>query len=149
MKIYLGADHRGFILKEKLKKYLEVKNINHEDFGAYTLDPKDDYTLYAEKVASVVGSDDKSLGLLLCGSGVGVDVVANKIDGVRASIGKTAEQVSAGRSDDNMNILVLAADYTSEEEAKKMLKSFLETPFSAKTRHTRRLNEISRIEENN
>jgi len=88
-------------------------------------------------------------GILLCGSGVGVDVVANKLDGVRASIGKSPDQVRAGRKDDDMNILVIAADYTKEEEAKEMVKAFLETEFAKKERFVRRINEIKKIEANN
>ena len=88
-------------------------------------------------------------GILLCGSGVGVDVVANKFDGVRASIGKSAEQVKAGRNDDDMNVLVIAADFTKEEEAKKMVKTFLETKFSGKSRFKKRLEDIKKIEANN
>ncbi|KKQ37815.1 MAG: Ribose-5-phosphate isomerase B [Candidatus Woesebacteria bacterium GW2011_GWA1_37_7] len=118
--------------------------------GADHLDPEDDYTTYAERVASMVGSSSSSTrGILLCGSGVGVDVVANKFDGVRASIGKSVEQVKAGREDDDMNILVLAADYTKEEEAKEMVKAFLETNFSGKNRFKKRLSDIKKIEANN
>jgi len=146
VKIYIGADHRGFELKEKVKTWLLGYEI--EDMGAYELDPKDDYTIYAEKVASIV-ADKNAKGILICGSGVGVDVVANKFDGVRAGLGKTPEQVKAGRADDNMNILVIAADYTKENEAKKMLETFLATKFSGKARYKRRLKDIERIEANN
>ncbi len=149
MKIYIGADHRGFKLKNALRTWLEKHEISHEDLGAHTHNATDDYTLYAEKVAAIVGSDPQAKGVLLCGSGVGVDVVANKFDGVRASIGKSADQIKAGRKDDNMNILVIASDFTSEEEAKKMLDVFIKTDFSGKARHKRRLTEISRLEENN
>lgn len=148
MKIYIGADHRGFKLKEKIKKWLEDWQYEFEDLGAAKLDPQDDYTLYAEKVASMV-ADDNSRGILLCGSGVGVDVTANKFDGIRASIGKTSGQVEAGRNDDDMNVLVIAADFTKEEEAKKMIKAFLETKFTGKARHKKRLQDIKKIEANN
>src|SRR3989339_1910940 len=103
MKIYLGSDHRGYKLKEKIFQWLVDKGHEVEDFGAYELEPSDDYTLYAEKVASVVSDREAARGVLLCGSGVGVDVVANKFDGIRASIGKSVDQVHAGRRDDNMN----------------------------------------------
>ncbi len=149
MRIYIGADHRGFKLKEILKTWLISQNYKVEDMGAYEYDPNDDYTLYAEKVASIIKENNNSKGVLLCGSGVGVDVVANKFDGVRASIGKEERQVKAGRKDDDMNILVLAADFTAEDEAKKMIKAFLNTKFGGKARHTRRLEDIKRIEENN
>lgn len=148
MKIFLGADHRGFELKEKLKGWMEIEGYSFEDMGAHTLDPKDDYTVFAEKVASSV-ADTLGKGILLCGSGVGVDVVANKFDGVRSSIGKNEKQIAAGRADDDMNVLVIAADYTKEDEAKEMIKAFLSTKFSGKARHKRRLSEIEKIEMNN
>lgn len=149
MKIYLGADHRGFALKEKISKWLFENNYNFSDLGADHLDLKDDYTVYASNVASMVAKDDLAYGILLCGSGVGVDVVANKFDGIRASIGKSEEQVKAGRRDDDMNILILAADFTKESETIAMVKTFLETKFECKDRYVRRLNEIKKIEANN
>lgn len=149
MKVYLGTDHRGFALKEKMKTWLTDWKYGFSDLGAYELDSQDDYPLYAEKVGVLVGKEEEARGVLLCGSGVGVDVVANKIDGVRASIGKNPQQVKAGRNDDDMNILIIAADYTKEDEAKEMLKVFLETKFSGKSRYKRRLQEISKLEANN
>jgi ribose 5-phosphate isomerase B len=149
VKIYIGADHRGFALKEKIAKWLIEWEYELLDVGAASLDPGDDYTKYASEVASLVSKNKDSKGILLCGSGVGVDVVANKFDGVRASIGKSAEQVKAGRRDDDMNVLVIAADYTVEEEAKEILKAFLKTKFDEATRHKKRLEDIRRIEENN
>ena len=149
MKVYLGTDHRGFALKEKIKGWLSQWGFSFSDLGAYELDPKDDYPLYAEKVGVVVGKEEGTRGILLCGSGVGVDVAANKLDGVRASIGKNPEQVKAGRNDDDMNILVIAADFTKEEEAKEMIKVFLETKFAGKERFIRRLDEIKKLEVNN
>jgi ribose 5-phosphate isomerase B len=148
MKIYIGSDHRGFELKEKIKIWLGEWGHEVNDLGAYQFDPNDDYPLYAEKVGSMVG-EEEGRGILLCGSGVGVDVAANKLDGVRASIGKNADQVRAGRADDDMNILVIAADYTKEEEAREMTKAFLETEFAKKAKFVRRLSEIKKIEANN
>lgn len=149
MKIYIGADHRGYELKEKIARWLFDMEYPYQDLGASHLDPNDDYTEYAEKVASLVAKTEGSRGVLLCGSGVGVDVVANKFDGIRASIGKSVFQVEAGRHDDDMNILVIAADFTDEKEAKAMLIAFLETKFSGKARYERRLQEIREIEANN
>lgn len=158
MKIYIGADHRGFNLKEKVARWLFEWGYKFTDVGAQTFNTGDDYTKYAELVGSVVGfhyaeaprgREEKVFGVLICGSGVGVDIVANKFDGVRASIGKSPEQVKAGRNDDDMNILVLAADYTRDEEAKEMLKVFLETKFAGKARYEKRLEEIEKIEANN
>lgn len=149
MKIYLGADHKGYSLKEKVAQWLFEWKYEFTDLGADHLNPNDDYTLYAEKVASLVANEKGAKGILLCGSGVGVDIVANKFDGVRASIGKTKDQVQAGRNDDDLNILVLAADYTKEEEAKEMVQIFLKTDFSGKARFEKRLKDITEIEANN
>lgn len=149
MKIYLGADHRGYGLKEKIAKWLFEWGYEFNDLGAEHLDPNDDYPVYAEKVAAMVGANQGSLGILLCGSGVGVEVAANKVDGVRAAIGKSPDQVKAGRRDDDMNVLVLAADYTQEKEAKQMLRAFLKTKFAAKSRFKKRLEDIKRLEANN
>jgi len=136
-------------LKEKLYSWLTLEGYEVFDVGAETYDKGDDYTKYAEAVSVRVRGDKESYGILLCGSGVGVDIVANKFDGVRASIGISPEQVAAGRRDDDMNVLVIAADYTKEIDAKEMIKAFLETKFDEAARHKRRLEDISRIEENN
>ncbi len=149
MKIFIGADHRGYELKEKIAQWLFDMEYAYRDLGALTLEPHDDYTKYAEAVASQVAKTEGSSGVLLCGSGVGVEVVANKYDGIRASIGKDVLQVKAGRSHDDMNVLVIAADFTSEKEAKAMLIAFLETKFSEKVRYERRLHEIEKIEAKN
>jgi len=143
MKIFLGADHRGYKLKEKIKEWFADYEI--VDMGAYEYNPKDDYTVYAQKVAlEVVGGG--GMGILICGSGIGVNIVANKFDGIRAGLGKSEKQVSAGRMDDDINVLVLAADYTSESEAKDMVNSFLTTNFSGKLRHKKRIEDIKNIE---
>jgi len=149
MKIYIGADHKGYELKEKIAKWLFDMDFEFMDLGADHLDTKDDYVKYATEVASMVASDENSLGVLVCGSGVGVDIVANKFDGVKAAVGKNPLQIKAGRIDDDMNVLALAADYTTEKEAKAMLIAFLESRFSAKDRYKRRLSDIEKIEANN
>lgn len=149
MKVYLGADHRGYGLKEYIIKWLFERGISFEDLGADHLDPNDDYTVFAERVASMVAANKGSLGILLCGSGVGVDVAANKIDGVRASIGKSPDQVKAGRNDDDMNILVIAADYTKEGEVSQMVEVFLKTKFAGSARFKKRLEDIKKLEANN
>jgi len=149
MKIYLGADHRGYLLKEKIARFLFEKGYSFEDMGALSLDPDDDYPLYAEKVASMIASSTKDRGILVCGSGVGVLIVANKFDGVRAGLGINKEQVVAARNDDNINVLALASDFTDEKQALEMVLAFLETPFSGKAKHKKRIEDISRIEANN
>lgn len=146
--IYIGADHRGFELKEKIILWLKNSESKVEDEGAHMYDPSDDYPEYAQKVASLVKKGGNK-GILLCGSGVGVQVVANKFDGIRAAIGLSEEQVKKGREDDDMNILVIASDFTNFEEAKKMITAFLNTKYKKEIKHERRLNEIEKIEANN
>ena len=149
MKVYIGADHRGFELKEKIKNWLSERGYLYEDLGALNYDPNDDYTVYAEKVAEQVGLDSSARGVLLCGSGIGVEIVANKIDGVRAGLGKNSEHVRMGRNNDDMNVLVLAADFTTNKEARDMLYTFLETKFGGEARHVRRIKDIEEIEQDN
>ncbi len=149
MKIYIGADHRGFELKDKISKWLFENGYEFEDVGAMSFNKDDDYTKYASKVASLVANDNCSRGILLCGSGVGVDVVANKFDNVRSSIGKSVDQVTSGRRDDDMNILVIASDFTENKEALAMVEAFLKSKFSNEKRHQNRLDDIKKIEANN
>lgn len=149
MKIYIGSDHRGYKLKEVIFQWLVDQNYSVQDLGAYELNPDDDYTEFAKNVAVKIQEDETARGILFCGSGIGVDIVANKFDGVRSSIGINPEQVKTGRTDDDMNVLVIAADYIKENEAKEMITAFLKTDYEALVRRKRRLEEIEKIEENN
>ncbi|MEK7197928.1 MAG: RpiB/LacA/LacB family sugar-phosphate isomerase [Patescibacteria group bacterium] len=145
--IYFGADHRGYKLKEALKNYLKELNIEYEDLGALELILDDDYPDYAIPVAQKVSQNPKeNLGILICGTGVGVDITANKFKGVRSALIFSAEQARMSRNDDNTNILSLSADFTLENLAKEILKVWLETPFSRLERHARRLEKIKNIE---
>lgn len=146
--IYIGADHRGYELKEKLKAYLTELNIILEDLGAKELIADDDYPDYALMVARKVAEDsENNRGILICGSGVGVDIVANKIKGIRSALCFDAKQAQASRNDDNANILSLPADYISEDLAKEITKAWLETPFSGSEHYMRRVEKIKKIEE--
>ena len=146
--IYLAADHRGFQLKEKVKQWLVEWGHDYEDMGAFKLDPADDYPIYAKKVAEgMVEPEDR--GILVCGSGVGVDEVANKFDGIRSGLAISKEQIQSARNDDNINVLALASDFISEEEAREMVKVFLDTEFADAERFNRRLKEVGEIEEEN
>src|SRR3990167_2156290 len=107
MKIYLGADHRGFQLKEELKQFLET-NYDVEDCGAFEKIESDDYTDFAIKVAEKVSSNEGSRGIVICGSGVGVDITANKFPKIRCGLGINREQIKAARNDDDVNVLALA-----------------------------------------
>ena len=108
-------------------------------------DELDDYPDFAEKVAQKV-SLDGSLGILICGSGVGVDVVANKFSGVRSALVSNSEQAMDARSDDDANILSLAADYTSIEDSKKIISLWIGTQFSGEEKYKRRLKKIEALE---
>lgn len=146
--IYIAADHRGFQLKEKIKQWLVEWGYDYEDVGAFEFDSSDDYPIYAKKVVeSIVEPEDR--GILVCGSGVGVDEVANKFDGIRSGLAISKEQIYAARNDDNINVLALASDFTSEEEAKEIVKLFLNTEFANEDRFNRRLKEIDYIEDTN
>ena len=147
--IYLGTDHRGFKLKERLKIWLDEEGHDFEDLGAHALDSADDYTTYAARAAAAVGRENSNRGIVLCGSGVGADVTVNKFDGVRGAIGMEPAQVEAGRRDDDMNVLVIAADFTGETEAREMVEKFLSTSYDNLPRHQRRLDDIKKIEEDN
>ncbi len=147
MKIYIGADHRGYRLKEDLIDWLKGLDIEVEDLGANKLDPDDDYVDYAKMVseavaAGLIDTTTPTRGIVICGSGVGVDIVANKTEGIRCGLGINSEQVKAARNDDDINILALAADYIKPNKAKDMVKLFLETEFSGKEKHKRRIDKI-------
>ncbi|OGM91120.1 hypothetical protein A2999_01110 [Candidatus Wolfebacteria bacterium RIFCSPLOWO2_01_FULL_38_11] len=150
MLIYIGADHRGFKLKESLEKYLKNQGYEIIDAGNGNLDKGDDYPDFAKLVARAISQDPiNRRGILICGSGAGVDIVANKFDGVRSALATNVEQAKMSRSDDDTNILSLAAEFTNEESAKEILNVWLKTPFSGEEKHKRRLEKISEIEENN
>ena len=156
--IYLGADHRGFELKEKIKSWLSDWGYEFQDMGAFEYNKDDDYPDFATAVATAVAlslpavsqpnpSKGESVkGILVCGSGIGVAIVANKVKGVRAGTAASAEQVRASVNDEDLNILSLSANYTSEEQAKEITKTFLETQFSGAERHVRRINKIKELE---
>ena len=119
--IYIGADHRGYKLKEALKIYLQELGYDFEDLGNKELNPDDDYPDFALAVAKKVSEDlENNRGILICGSGVGVDIVANKIKGIRSALCFDVKQAQMSRNDDNTNVLSLPADYISEDLAKKL-----------------------------
>ena len=145
--IYFGADHRGYKLKEALKIYLKELGYDYEDLGAFELNPDDDYPDFALAVASKVAENpEENRGILICGSGVGVDIVANKIRNIHSALGFDAKQAQMSRNDDNTNVLSLSADFISESLAKEIVKIWLETPFSGFEHHARRIEKIKNIE---
>jgi RpiB/LacA/LacB family sugar-phosphate isomerase len=148
--IYLGADHRGFQLKENLKPYLKKLGYQFEDLGNHKFDPNDNYSEFALKVAEKVAQNpDKDRGILFCASGVGVDIVANKVDGVRSSLVFNEKGARASRNDDDANVLSIAAEYLKFSLVKKIVKIWLETPYIKREKYERRLNDIEQIERTN
>jgi len=147
MLIYIGADHRGFAHKEAIKKHLDSSGYEVVDFGAKTLKEGDDYTEFAVDVAKQV-SKDPSLGkgILLCGSGVGMDIVANKFRNVRASLCFSPDHALAARNDDDANILVIPADFVDEQTALQIVATWLQSSFSSESRHARRLKKLEELE---
>lgn len=147
MIIYIGADHRGFQLKEQLKIFLLENGWSVRDAGAKVLVPDDDYVDYAQLVAEKISADPvESRGILICGSGVGMDIVANKFKQVRSVLAISPDQVMASREDDDTNVLSLAADYVDFESVKKIVSVWLQTPFSGDDRHKKRLEKIRQID---
>lgn len=144
MKIYIGSDHAGFLLKEKLKIHLTLLGHDVVDKGAFSLNENDDYPDFIKPTAEAVSKDEGSMGLILGGSGEGEAIDANKIHGIRAIeyYGKNLEIVKLGREHNNANILSLGARFLSEEEAKEAVETFLNTKFSLDERHIRRINKI-------
>ena len=150
MKIFIGADHRGFSLKEEIKSYLLSKGHNVVDVGAFELNLDDDCTEFALLVANEVAKDiNENRGILICGSGMGMDVVANKVKGIRATVAYSKSSAQHARSNDNISIISLAGDVLKNREAEEIVDAFLSTQFSVEERHVRRLQKISDIENQN
>lgn len=141
MKIAIGCDHAGFDLKESLKIYLESKGVEISDKGAFSSGSVD-YPDFAHKVAESLKIKESDLGLLICGSGNGISMAANKHQHVRAALCWKPEIASLARQHNDANILSLPARFISENEAKEILDAFLSTEFEG-GRHANRVNKIS------
>lgn len=144
--IYIGADHRGFELKEQIKVWLIEAGYDVEDVGNYILDPNDDYIDPAIKVGEMIqGDGNLDRGILLCGSGHGVDIVANRFSRVRAIIGYNDEVTIQGRQHEDANILILPADWVDVEHAVERLRLFLETESDLHERNIRRRSRLAEM----
>lgn len=163
--VFLGADHGGFDLKEKIKQWLEEWGYKIEDMGAFQLDPADDYPPFAIKVAMAVAEMDSqsqdlvdqdaadrpvidrpAVGVLFCRSGAGMSIAANKIDGIRAVNASAMHMIEHAREHDNVNVLCLQGDWLEPAQARHLLLAFLNTEFSGSERHSRRLAQITHFE---
>ncbi len=137
--LYIGADHAGFTQKEKLKIALEKYLHRVVDLSAPIKNDSDDYPIIASKVARAVLKNPKSKGILLCGSGQGVCIAANRIKGIRAAIAWNPQSAVASRNDDDANILCLGARFFTSQQLLTMTRVWLQTPFSKLARHKRRI----------
>ena len=145
--IVIGADHGGFKLKEEIKKYLEEKGIEYEDKGAYSADSVN-YPEIAKAVASEVSKQKADIGILICRSGIGMSMCANKYKGVRCALCYEEQTAKFSRMHNNANMLALGADYISVNDAICILRQFLATEFEG-GRHEARVNLIDDIEKEN
>lgn len=143
--LYIGADHRGYNLKEEIKKFLEEKKIKFNDLGNLKHDQNDDYPDFAKKVALEISSDDKNKGILICGSGIGMSIAANKVKGVRAGLCLSSYMAKEARKAIDINILCLAADLTDPNTAKNIVRDWLETNFKKEERYLRRVKKINQL----
>ncbi len=143
-KIAIGSDHAGFEEKEKLKKTLDELNIDYEDVGTFSLDSVD-YPDFAQKVGEKIESGEAEQGILVCGSGIGVAIAANKMRGVRAAQAWNEETAKLARRHNNANVLTIGARVVAEEEIPKIVKAWFETDFEA-GRHAQRVEKIMNLE---
>ena len=146
MKIYIGADHGGFELKEKLRAFVEGLGYEVQDLGAHGLDEEDDYPDFVLPVGEQVSSEEGGMGIVIGRSGNGEAIAANKVGGVRAAVCASVEMARKAREHNNANVLSLGADFVDQETAKEIVRAFLETPFSDEPRHVRRIEKITQFE---
>ncbi len=146
MRIAVGGDHGGFSLKETLAADLAEAGHQVEDVGAHTLDPADDYPDFARAVAQAVAAGHAERGIMVCGSGVGACVAANKVLGVRASVCHDTYSAHQGVEHDDLNVLCLGARIVGIELAREIATAFLNARFTGEERHQRRLNKVKAME---
>lgn len=145
--LYIASDHAGFQLKKFLVTQLEkILKLPFEDLGALSFDKDDDYPDFAVVVAKKVVANKGSFGILICGSGQGMCIAANKIKGIRAIHGSSIKETEMGKKDNDANVICLAARVISTEHALAILKTFLNTNFDNQERRIRRLNQIKKLE---
>ena len=139
--IAIGSDHGGYALKQALMKHLDERGLAYKDFGAYS-EASCDYPVYAKAVAGAITSGECERGILICGTGIGVSITANKIPGIRCALCGDCFSAQATRSHNDANILCMGARVVGEGLALKITDTFLDTPFSNDERHLRRISLI-------
>ncbi len=140
--IYLGADYAGYALKEAIRRFLTKKRLGFKDVGTFSNKKKDDFPDYAKPVAQKVARSTKDLGILVCGTGIGMCVAANRFRGVRAALVHAVKQAKWAKTHDNVNILCLASWAVSKSLALKIIDAWLKTRFEPLPRRVRRFKKI-------
>lgn len=149
LRVALGADHGGFALKAELLPWLQDQGYEVLDLGAHTFDPADDYPDFAAIVARAVASGEAQRGIVVCASGVGACIVANKMAGIRACLCHDTYSAHQGVEHDDMNVLCLGARVIGVELARELVSAFLKARFSGEERHRRRLQKVLDFESRN
>ena len=145
MKIAIASDHGGFDLKEKLSEYMKSKQIQVEDLGCYSKESCD-YPLIGYELSIAVAKGDFDQGVLICTTGVGMSITANKVNGIRAGLCHNSEQAAMSRQHNDTNVLVLGAKFLDDKTAVAILETWLKTDFEDHDRHQRRVNQMKDIE---
>lgn len=145
--IAIGCDHGGYVLKEEIKKYLEEKEIEYKDYGTYT-EERTDFPVYAKEVAKAVQKKECDLGILICRTGFGMSIVANKFKGIRCAACYNEATVKQAKEHSNINILAIPADYANTSAAIRMIRIWLGSEFLG-GRYAERLQMIDEIEKEN
>lgn len=139
--IALGSDHGGYGLKQEVIKHLEERGIEYKDYGCYS-EASCDYPIYGKKVAEAVAGGECEFGIIICGTGIGISISANKVPGIRAALCHDCFSAQATREHNNANILAMGARVIGPGLALKIVDTFLDTPFSNEERHVRRISMI-------
>ena len=139
--IAIGCDHGGYALKQEVMKHLAERGLEYKDFGTYSEDSCD-YPVYGKVVAHAVADGDCDRGILICGTGIGISITANKVPGIRAALCGDCFSAEATRLHNDANILAMGARVVGAGLALKIVDTFLDTPFSGDERHVRRINMI-------
>lgn len=147
MRVYLGTDHAGFVLKERIKAFLQQEGHDVIDEGALAFDKTDDYPDFIAKAARKVAAEKGAFGIVFGKSGAGEAIVANKIKGIRAVLCFKPENARLAREHNDANVLSLGEGFTQPNEAEEIVDVFLKTPFSNEERHKRRIEKIKNIED--
>lgn len=147
MKIFIGADHNGFDLKKKVLEYLRKQGIDVVDEGDETRDPDDDFPVFAQRVVTdMLGTQDTNpKGILICGSGQGMMIAANRFKGIRAGLGWSVDAARSIRNDEDANILALPSEVLHGNDWKNVVDTWLQTPFAAAPRYKRRNRQLDEL----